>query len=127
MKKITLVLVLLFIVSLFVSCSGGNNIQDKEKISDVIRNYVASYNASNFEETISYFTGYSDRQDAIDYLTFLKSMSGNLTLVNFNRDSVAVTGNTARVPVEFIIMGEQSSQWINLVKENGSWKMLWTQ
>jgi hypothetical protein len=65
--------------------------------------------------------------DAIAYLAFLRSQSGNLTLVNFDRDSIAVTGNTARVPVEFIIMGEQGSQWINLQKENGSWKILWEQ
>jgi hypothetical protein len=127
-SKIAVVLImLLFVTSLFVSCGGSNTIQDKEAIGNVIRNYVASYNSSNFEETISYFTGYTDRVDAIAYLAFLRSQSGNLTLVNFDRDSIAVTGNTARVPVEFIIMGEQGSQWINLQKENGSWKILWEQ
>ena len=130
LNKIIFILVaVLLTIGLLVSCGGGNTIQDKEKIGDVIRNYVASYNASNFEETVSYFTGYADRQDAMDYLAFLKSMSGNLTLVNFDRDSVAIIGNTARVPVDFIIMGELSSQWINLKKENSNsnWKILWEQ
>jgi hypothetical protein len=96
-------------------------------IEQVIRGYVSSYNASNFEETLTYFTGFDDSQDALAYLAFLRSQSGELTLVNFDSGSVAVTGNVARVPVDFIIMGEQSSQWISLEKENGSWKILWEQ
>ena len=126
-SKIAVVLImLLFVTSLFVSCGGRDTVQDKEAIGEVIRNYVSSYNAESFEETLSYFTGYADRQDALAYLAFLRSQSGNLTLVNFDRDSISVTGNTAKVPVEFIILGEQGSQWLNLKKEN-SWKILWEQ
>lgn len=127
-SKIAVVLImLLFVTSLFVSCGGANSDTNKAEIEQVIRGYVSSYNASDFEETLTYFTGYDNEQDALAYLAFLKSISGELILVNFDRDSIAVTGNTARVPVEFIIMGEQGSQWINLQKENGSWKILWEQ
>jgi len=127
-SKIAVVLImLLFVTSLFVSCGGANSDTNKAEIEQVIRGYVSSYNASDFEETLTYFTGYDNEQDALAYLAFLKSISGELILVNFDQDSIAVTGNTARVPVEFIIMGEQGSQWINLQKENGSWKILWEQ
>lgn len=127
-SNIVVILIMLLVATfLFVSCGGSDTGRDKVAIEQVIRGYVSSYNASNFEETLTYFTGFEDSQDALAYLAFLRSQSGELTLVNFESGSVAVTGNTARVPVEFIIMGEQSSQWINLAKENGGWKILWEQ
>jgi hypothetical protein len=119
-------LMLLLLTLLFVSC-GGNTSQDKVAIEQVIRGYVSSYNASNFEDTLACFTGYDDYQDALAYLVFLRSLSGEITLVNFDAASISVTGNTARVPVDFIIMNELSSQWINLEKVNGNWKILWEQ
>lgn len=121
-----LFLVVLTTLLLLVSCTQSVA-SDKEAIEQVIVGYVSSYNANNFGETINYLTGYNDRDDAIAYLAFLKSMSGNITIVNFDKDAIAVTGNTAKVPVDFIIQEEVSFQWINLVKEQGYWRILWEQ
>lgn len=126
-KVVIILIMLLFAVFLFVSCGSGDADSDKVAIEKVIRGYVSSYNSSNLEETLTYFTGFDDSQDALAYLAFLRSQSGELTLVNFDSEGISVVGNTAKVPVEFIIMGERSFQWLNLKKENGGWKILWEQ
>jgi len=127
-QEIALLIVVGGAIALAVACSGGSNANpDKAAIEQVIRGYVSSYNASNFEETLTYFTGFSDSQDALAYLAYLREQSGPLELVNFDPDSISVIGDTARVPVDFIIMGEQGSQWLNLSKEVDGWKILWEQ
>ena len=126
LRTFILIILVLLVVSLFVSCSS-NTSKDKEAIEQALNGYVSSYNANHFEETVTYFTGYSDKQDAIDYLVFLKSVSGNLTIVNFDSDSIAITGNTAKSPVDFIIMGELSFQWVDFKKVDTGWKILWKQ
>ena len=66
-------------------------------------------------------------------LAFLRSQSGELTLVNFDRDAIAfvppaVPGSaTAKAPVEFRIGGQIDSQMLNLKKEDGIWNILWEQ
>jgi len=124
-KIIVVLTVLLVAASLFVAC--GNSVNDKAAIEDTIRGYVSTFNNYHFEKTLDYFTGYGNHDDAIAYLAYLRDLSGELILVNFTQDSIAITGNTARVPVEFIIMGEQSSQWLYLQKESDGWRILWNQ
>lgn len=127
MKTLAIIIMLLLATLSFVACGGSDVASDRAAIEKVIRGYVSSYNASDFDETLTYFTGFADRQDALSYLAYLRSQSGELTLVNFHPDSIAVEGATAKVPVEFSIMGELGFQWIHLKKENGNWKILWEQ
>lgn len=128
MMKTPAILIIFLLATLsFVACGSSDVAADQAAIEKVIRGYVSSYNASNFDETLTYFTGFADRQDALSYLAFLRSQSGELTLVNFDPEGIAVEGSTAKVPAEFRIMGEVGFQWIHLKKEEGNWKILWEQ
>lgn len=129
MKKLLVLAIAL--VGVLVACGG--DAADRAAIEDTIRGYIASYNASNFDETLTYFTGYDDGQDALSFLAFVRPLSGELTLVDFDREAIAFVapavpgGATAKVPVEFIIQGDRGSQMLNLKKEEGKWKILWEQ
>ncbi|OGO02375.1 MAG: hypothetical protein A2Y91_07410 [Chloroflexi bacterium RBG_13_54_8] len=126
MKKLLVLCIL--VVGLLLGCGGGNIEVERAAIGETIRGYVSSYNASDFEECLTYFADYGDREDALSMLAFFRSRSSELTLVDFDLESsVAVEGSTARVPVEFIVMGERGSQWIHLKKVEGEWKILWEQ
>ena len=47
---------------------------DKAEIEAILRDYVAAYNASNFDEALNHMTGYGGRQDALDGLAFLRPL-----------------------------------------------------
>lgn len=59
----------------------------------------------------------------------MRSLSGEIVLINWDAEGIAITGDTAKVPVEFMILGEKKIfQWLTIVKSkiiNG--KILWEQ
>jgi hypothetical protein len=118
---------------LLVACGGGGNRDaDRAAIEDTIRGYVESFNASDFDRTLSYFTGFGDREDALAYLGVLREQSGELAIVNFDRAAIAFvsptpSGATAKVPVDFVIQGQVGSQMLELKEEDTGWKILWEQ
>jgi hypothetical protein len=38
----------------------------------------------------------------------LRSLSGEIVLINWDAEGIAITGDTAKVPVEFMILGERN-------------------
>ena len=66
MMKTQAILIIFLLATLsFVACGSSAAAADRAAIEKVIRGYVSSYNASNFDETLTYFTGFADRQDAL--------------------------------------------------------------
>ena len=108
-----------------LSYSCGKESGDRAAIGDTIKGYISSYNASNFEECITYFTDYGDKEDAISELTFFRSLSGELGYRKVK--DIVISGQTATVSVVFTIGGEEGTDMMQLRKVDGKWKIIWEQ
>lgn len=125
MKRISVVslmVVLALLPVMGVNCDSGSDGDDRA-IEDTIRGYISSYNASDFDECVTYFTDYSDEDDAKEGLAFFRALSGELQFKEIG--NIAITNQTAMVTVAFTIGGEEGTDEMHLRKVQGRWKILW--
>lgn len=144
MKKIAIIglavgLVLLAGIATGCSNDGGDDNSDREAIIATIQDYVSSYNASNFEKCINYFTEYGDREDAKATLAYFRDLSGEMYIRVMSSDDppmlainiLEIDKSTARVEIELTADegGNQSigSDDLYLKKVDGQWKIIWEQ
>jgi len=125
MKK--LIVVCLFIAALSASCGGGDGggggNGDSAAIEDTIRGYVTTWNAQDFAQCLTYFTGYGDEEEALAALSDMRGLSGELELREIG--DIDITNQTARATVAFTIVGEEGTDELQLKKVDGRWKIVW--
>jgi len=114
-----------------VSCGGGKA-DDTAVIEDTIGGYVTTFNAEDFIQCLTYFTDYEDKEDALAFLSFMRSLSGKLELkkiedIAISPPAVLRSGQTATASVTFTITGEESTDQMQLKKVDGLWKIIWEQ
>lgn len=114
-----------------VSCGGGKA-DDTAVIEDTIGGYVTTYNDEDFIQCLTYFTDYEDKEDALAFLSFMRSLSGKLELkkiedIAISPPAVPGSGQTATASVTFTITGEESTDQMQLKKVDGLWKIIWEQ
>ena len=82
MKRILLVCLLVVGLLLMASCGGGYSREatDATAIEDTIRGYFTTFNAEDFDKCLTYFTDYEDKEDALAFLSFIRSLSVPLEL-----------------------------------------------
>jgi hypothetical protein len=125
-------LTVLLTATLLMACGRDMSKDEAATIEDTIRGYVVTFNAENFDKCLTYFTDYEDKEDALVFLSFIRSLSGPLELLEI-KDIVifppAVPGSshTATATVTFTITGEESTDQIQLKKVNDQWKIVWEQ
>jgi hypothetical protein len=118
-------------ILLIASCGeGSQESRDARTIEDTIRDYIATYNNEDFNNCLACFTGYEDRDDALAFLSFTRGLSGELELKEIKEISifpVAVPGGsrTATASVTFTMLGEESTDLMQLMEADGSWKLIW--
>lgn len=130
MRRLGLYLFLALALLLVACC--GQETTDEAVIEDTIRGYVETFNAGDFTQCLSYFTGYGDEEDALAFLAYIRGLSGPLELREVKDIAifpVAVPGGspTATVTVIFTITGEESTDQIRLEKIDDHWKIVWEQ
>jgi hypothetical protein len=107
-----------------LACGGSAN-GDKWAIEQTIRGYFSTYNACNYEECLTYFTDYGDKEDALSQLAAFRGLSGELTLVRIG--GITIENSTATAEVIGTMHGQTDSQSMTLRREGGRWKILWEQ
>jgi hypothetical protein len=130
MRNIVAVWILL--VAVCAGCGGGNSNPEAAAIEETIRGYVRTYNAGDFAQCLTHFTGYADEKDALAFLSFMRNLSGELELQQVKDmaivpPAVPGSGPTATVTVVFKIAGEESTDQIELRQVDGQWKVVWAE
>ena len=120
--KLASVMVLAALFS--VSCSSGEENGDSAAIEGTIRGYVNTYNAEDFVQCLTYFTGYDDEEDARAFLSYMRNLSGEMELKKVKDVSVS-TPTTATATVMFTMLGENSTDQMHMMKVGGEWKIVW--
>jgi uncharacterized protein YcfL len=121
---LTLASVMVLAALLSVSCSSGEENGDSAAIEDTIRGYVNTYNSEDFVQCLTYFTGYDDEEDALAFLSYMRNLSGEMELKKVKDVSVS-TPTTATATVMFTMLGEDSTDQMQIRKVGGQWKILW--
>lgn len=101
----------------------GSNGNDSEAITDVVNSFYDAWNARDFEgclELLSSSTVFSE--DDIEDMSASRETAGELTITEL--EEPVITEETATVQAE-ISSGEQGQESIEiqLIKEDGSWKL----
>jgi len=107
-----------------VSCSSGEENGDSAAIEDTIRGYVNTYNSGGFTQCLTYFTGYDDEEDARAFLSYMRNLSGEMELKKVKDVSIS-SPTTATATVMFTMLGENSTDQMQMRKVGGQWKILW--
>jgi len=132
MKLKRLLLAVLLLVTLLIGCGRDASTREAAAIEDTIKGYVTTFNAEDFDKCLTYFTDYGDEEDALAFLSFIRSLSGPLELREI-RDTaifppaVPGSGQTATATVTAAILGEESTDYIRLKKIDDHWKIIWEQ
>lgn len=138
---ISLAVVFLLLPALAMNCSSGedNESADRAAVEATIKGYISSYNASDFEECITYFTDYSDEEEAKSALAYFRDLSGELFIRTMSADDppmlainiLEIDESIASVEIELAAYAgsDQSigSDEVDLKKVNGQWKISWEQ
>ena len=129
---VALVICMLLIGLLRVAGYRGWPTSEAAAIEDTIRGYVTTFNAEDFDKCLTYFADYGDKEDALAFLSFIRSLSGPLELREIKDIAIFPPdqpGNsqTATATVIFIITGEEGIDQIRLKEINGKWKIIWEQ
>jgi len=125
-------LVSVVIAALLAGCGGGQPAGDNADIENTIRGYVTTFNAEDFAQCLTYFTGYGDEEEARAFLSFMRDLSGEMELRKV-RDIVivppAVPGGspTATATVVFSVAGEEGTDQTQLTKVDGQWRIVWVE
>jgi len=125
-------LTVLLTVTLLTACGRDVSKGEDATIEDTIRGYVTTFNAEDFDKCLNYFTDYADREDALAFLSFIRSFSGPLELREFKDiaifpPAVPGSGHTATATITVTISGEESTDQIQLKKVDDKWKIIWEQ
>ena len=124
MRRILLVCLLVIGLLLMASCGGGSS-REATAVEDTIRGYVTKFNAGDYTRCLTYFTDYGDEEDALAFLSYMRSISGELELREIK--DIAITGKNATATVVFTIVGEDNTDQVQLKKVQGQWKIIWEQ
>ena len=108
------------------SCSSGEEIGDSAAIEDTIRSYVTTFNAEDFIQCLTYFTGYEDEEDALAFLSYMRNLSGELELKKVKDISIS-SPTTATATVVFTIAGEEGTDQMQMRQVGGQWKIVWAE
>ena len=125
MKKILLVSIL--VLSLMLVSVGCASSSDESKIKDTVNGFFGALDDADYEEALDYIAGADEMSETekgmvVDVFEAL-APSGVEMKVKSIKD-VKVDGDTATASVVVTVNGTDSpSQDIELVKEDGSWKM----
>lgn len=111
------------VIFTLVACSGGVVVDDEQAIKDTIESYVETYNAQDFTSCLTYFSDYGDKEDALAFLAYLRSLSGEIELIEVK--DILISATTASATVVFIIAGEESTDQLQLRQVDGQWKIVW--
>lgn len=122
---LTIVMLLVPIIGAGCGSDGDNSDMDEEAIEATIDGYMSSYNASDFDECITYFTGYDDEEDAKSQLEFLRGLSGEIANGVIKVSHTSTAGQSATTTVSFTIYGQEDANEMQLKKVDGEWKILW--
>jgi hypothetical protein len=111
-------------------CGGGDGDSEVAAIEDTIEGYVKTYNAGDFDQCLTYFTGYGDAEEARAFLSFMRNVSGELELRQVKETVIAppaVPGGsrTATVTVVFRVAGDDATDQMQLREVDGQWKLAW--
>jgi galactitol-specific phosphotransferase system IIB component len=121
LSVLVVVLAVLLAVGTLVACGEGVN--DERAIEDTIEGYVETYNSQDFVQCLTYFSDYGNEADALAFLAYMRSISGELELVEVK--DILISYTTASATVVFIIAGEESTDQMQLRQVNSKWKILW--
>ena len=128
----SLFLVFSIVVTSLIGCGGDESAKDSDAVRDTIDGYYTTFNAEDFDKCLTYFTDYGDKDDALSFLSYMRSISGPLEVrkirdINIFPPAVPGSGYTATSTVTFTITGEESTDQIQLKKVNEMWKIIWEQ
>lgn len=131
MRKLLLVCLLVIVSLMMVSC-GRVSGRETKTIEDTVRGYVTTFNAGDFTRCLTYFTDYEDEGDALAFLSYIRSLSGELELreikdIAIFPPAVPGSGQTATATVTFTLLGEEGTDLMQLKKVDGKWKIIWEQ
>ena len=121
MKRALLIFIL--VLGLSTACGRKAANSDHVAIENTIRGYVTTYNAQDYAQCLTYFTGYGDEEEALASLSRMRGLSGELELRKIG--DIVITDQTARANVAFTILGEEGTDQILLKKADGHWKIVW--
>ena len=121
LSVLVVVLAVLLAVGTLVACGEGVN--DERAIEDTIEGYVETYNSQDFVQCLTYFSDYGNEADALAFLAYMRSISGELELVEVK--DILISYTTASATVVFIIAGEESTDQMQLRHVNSKWKIVW--
>ena len=121
LSVLVVVLAVLLAVGTLVACGEGVN--DERAIEDTIEGYVETYNSQDFVQCLTYFSDYGNEADALAFLAYMRSISGELELVEVK--DILISYTTASATVVFIISGEESTDQMQLRQVNSKWKIVW--
>jgi len=121
LSVLVVVLAVLLAVGTLVACGEGVN--DERAIEDTIEGYVETYNSQDFVQCLTYFSDYGNEADALAFLAYMRSISGELELVEVK--DILISYTTASATVVFIIAGEESTDQMQLRQVNSKWKIVW--
>jgi hypothetical protein len=121
MKRVLLIFIL--VLGLSTACGGESANGERVAIEDTIRGYVTTWNAQDFAQCLTYFTGYGDEEEALAALSYMRGLSGELELREIG--DIAITNQTATATVVFTISGEEGTDELQLKKVDGHWKIVW--
>lgn len=111
------------------SCSCGEESVDSAAIEDTIRGYVITFNAEDFVQCLTYFTGYEDEEDARAFLSYIRNLSGEMELHKVKDVSISSpttsSPTTATATVIFTMLGEKGTDQMHMRKVDGQWKIIW--
>lgn len=118
---ITLATILLLLPALAINC--GSSGEDSKAIEDTIRGFVSSYNDSDFDKCMDYFTGFSEQEKIglTASLTSDRTTLGKIILTSIGK--ITIDGSTATAEVSSTQNTESSTDSLYLSKTDGKWKI----
>lgn len=128
--KVKSVLVLVFAFTMVLaallsaSCSCGEESGDSAAIEGTIRGYITTFNAGDFNQCLTYFTGYDDEEDALAFLSYMRNLSGEMEMKKVQDVSIS-SPTTATATVIFTMLGEEGTDQMQMRKVDSEWKILW--
>ena len=106
------------------SCSCGEESGESAAIEGTIRGYFTTFNAGDFTQCLTYFTGYEDEEDARAFLSYIRNLSGEVELHEVKDVSIS-SPTTATATVIATMLGEEGTDQMQMRKVNGEWKIMW--
>ena len=129
MRLIKIFAVLLFASSMFISCGGGSADSPKAAVEqflkatmvdydfDKAKNYIVKEMHADMDESKKQMGGVTKEQ-----LKMAKELLGEIKF-EVTDEKISEDGNSATVTVKMSMMGQENTETIPVVKEDGAWKV----